>query len=73
VIRRSGGWTLARALDSAYNEYVWWTHAGRSLPIPVLGTRLALHQAVTGVPRDVLLGACVNLAIGLRPYVAEMS
>jgi hypothetical protein len=73
VIRRSGGWTIARALDAASGEYVWWGHAGRSLPIPVLGTRLALHQPVQGIPRDVLLGACVDLAIGLRPYVAEMS
>jgi hypothetical protein len=73
VIRRAGGWTIARAIDAAWDTYIWWDHAGRALPIPILGTRLTLTHPVSGVERDVLLGACVDLAVGLRPYIAEMN
>ncbi|MEP7019941.1 MAG: hypothetical protein ABI808_04770 [Pseudonocardiales bacterium] len=73
VMRRATGWTLARAVDAAWDTYLWWDHAGQSLPIPVLGTRLSLQHPVSGIDRDVLLGACVDLAIGLRPYIAAMS
>jgi hypothetical protein len=72
VIRREGGWTLSRAVDAAWKEYLWFDHAGRALPVPVLGTRLTLDRPPTGVERDVLLGACVDLAIGLRPYISVM-
>jgi hypothetical protein len=72
VIRREGGWTLSRAIDAAWDEYIWWDHAGRRLPVPILGTRLTLDRPPTGVERDVLLGACVDIAIGLRPYISVM-
>jgi hypothetical protein len=72
VIRREGGWTLSRAAQAAWQEYFWFDHAGRALPVPILGTRLTLARPVTDIERDVLLGACVDLAIGLRPYISEM-
>jgi hypothetical protein len=73
VIRREGGWTLSRAVDAAWKEYLWFDHAGRALPVPILGTRLTLDRPPTDVERDVLLGACIDLAIGLRPYISVMN
>jgi hypothetical protein len=73
VIRRDTGWTISRAIDAAWDEYIWWDHAGRALPIPILGTRLTLTRPVMGVERDLLLCACVDMAIGLRPYAACMA
>jgi hypothetical protein len=76
IIRRSGGWTVSRALDAAYQEYLWWDQAGRSLSLPILGTRLTTRQplaAFTDLEQQVLLAICVDIALGLRPYVAVMS
>jgi hypothetical protein len=74
VIRKAGGWkSLSDVLDSAWNTYVWWDHAGAALPVLVLGTRLILVREPTPLERDVLIAACVDLAIGLRPYIPEMN
>jgi hypothetical protein len=73
VIRREAGWTVSRALDAAWQEYIWWDQAGRALPVPILGTRLTLTRPVMGVERDVLLCACIDMAIGLRPYASCMT
>ncbi|HXA33004.1 MAG TPA: hypothetical protein VNV87_12150 [Acidimicrobiales bacterium] len=73
VIRRAAGWTLSQAAQAAWQEYFWFENAGRPLPVPILGTRLSLLRPITGIERDVLLGACVDLAIGLRPYIADMN
>ena len=74
VIRKSTGWkTLSDVLDSAWTTYVWWDQAGQSLPFLVLGTRLILLREPTPLERDVLLAACVDIAIGIRPYIAEMN
>jgi hypothetical protein len=74
VIRKANGWkTLSDVLDSAWNTYLWWDHAGSPLPVQILGTRLFLLREPTPLERDVLLAACVDLAIGLRPYISEMN
>jgi hypothetical protein len=75
VIRKADGWSLAKVLDDATSGmlFYWWDHAGQSLPIPILGTRVGITVPLTDLQRDVLLGACVDIAIGLRPYVSEMS
>jgi len=74
VIRKADGWkSLSDVLDSAWNTYVWWDRAGAPLPVQVLGTRLILLRPPTPLERDVLLAACVDLAIGLRPYIPEMN
>jgi hypothetical protein len=73
VIRKDIGWTLGRIEDALWKEYVWWDRAGRSLPIPILGVRLVLDRDVSELERAVLLGACTDIAIGLRPYIAEMA
>ena len=65
--------TLSDVLDSAWSTYLWWDQAGAALPIQVLGTRLILLRPPTPLERDVLLAACVDLAIGLRPYIPEMN
>lgn len=72
VIRSAGGWTLKSIADDLYNTYIWWDHAGGPLPVPLLGTRLMLRTPVEGAARDVLLGACVDIALGLRPYTEAM-
>lgn len=73
VIRTAGGWKLSRAVDAALDTLLWWDHAGQAMKVSILGTRLTLERTPTAVERDVLLGACVDLAIGLRPYIAAMS
>lgn len=74
VIRKAGGWkTMSDVIDSAWNTYVWWDRAGAPLPVLVLGTRLILLREVTPLERDVLFSACVDLAVGMRPYIAEMN
>jgi hypothetical protein len=75
VIRRTGGWTVSRAIDAANQEYVWWDQAGRSLALPILGTRLTLRQPFgefDALEQEVLLATCVDIGVGLRPYVAAM-
>jgi hypothetical protein len=47
--------------------------AGQFLPVPILGTGLTAVRLLTPVERDVLVCACVELAIGLRPYIASMN
>jgi hypothetical protein len=69
VIRRTGGWALASDLT---NEVIWWGQAGQPLKVPILGTRLELTRPLTDTERDTVLGACVDMAIGLRPYVKQM-
>jgi hypothetical protein len=73
IIRTSGGWILGQIADELWNEYLWWDQAGRTLPVPILGTRLMLNRPVERVERDVLLAVCVDTAIGLRPYIAAMN
>lgn len=72
VIRTVGGWTVARAVDAATDLYIWWDRAGEPLKVPILGTRLTLDRPLTPPEREVLIGVCVDIAIGLRPYVTEM-
>ncbi|WP_375501320.1 hypothetical protein [uncultured Jatrophihabitans sp.] len=73
VIRRGPGWTAMRTLDELTGTFYWWDHAGAALKIPILGTRLMLTERVEPVVSEVLLAACVDIAIGLRPYIPEMS
>lgn len=72
VIRRAQGWSVMRTLDAIDDFFIWMDRAGQPLPIPIHGTRLWLTEPITDVQRDVLLAACVDIAIGLRPYVAAM-
>ncbi|WP_433565911.1 hypothetical protein ACQP1O_12155 [Nocardia sp. CA-151230] len=72
VVRTVGGWTLRRIANDLYNESFWWDRAGQPLPVPILGTRLWLRHPLDPVERDVLLGVCVDIALGLRPYIAVM-
>jgi hypothetical protein len=73
VVRRSSGWTIGRAIDAAWDTYIWWDRAGQPMKVPLLGTRLLLVRPVSDLELDILLGACVDMAIGLRPYIAEMA
>jgi hypothetical protein len=72
VIRTADGWTRHPAPDEAGDIHLWWDRTGRSLPVPILGTRLVMHHRMDRTERDVLLGACVDIAIGLRPYITVM-
>lgn len=68
VIRNVRGWSLDTVLDLT----IWWDRAGEPLPVPILGARVSLYDAPDDRLRDVLVCACVDIAIGLRPYVAAM-
>ena len=72
IIRTVGGWTVSRAVDAAADLYIWWDRAGQPLKVPILGTRLTLDRPLSTSEREVLVGVCVDIAIGLRPYVTEM-
>jgi hypothetical protein len=72
VIRRAKGWSLMKALDGLEDALFWMDRAGQPLKTPLLGTRLALVREADDVERDVLLGACVDITLGLRPYIREM-
>ena len=72
VIRTVGGWSVMRALDAAEDLYIWWDRAGQPMKVPILGVRLTLSRPPTELERDVLLCVCVDIAIGLRPYIADM-
>ncbi|MEF2976073.1 hypothetical protein [Subtercola sp. YIM 133946] len=77
VIRASSGWRLSfdgllgagLALDD-WSDFVGDT--GGALKLAVLGTRLVLREPPPAGRLDVLLAVCVDLAVGLRPYVAGM-
>jgi hypothetical protein len=68
VIRSVNGWSL----DSLMDLTIRWDRAGEPLPVPILGARVSLYETPDATLRDVLVGACVDIAIGLRPYVAAM-
>ncbi|MTE13589.1 hypothetical protein [Nocardia aurantiaca] len=72
VVRKVGGWTSRRFVDDLHNEPFWWDQAGQPLPVPILGTRLWVKHPLDPVERDVLLGVCVDIGLGLRPYIAVM-
>jgi hypothetical protein len=72
VIRTAGGWTRRHLAHNLWDACIWWDRAGRPLPVPILGTRLAMARPLDRVERDMLLGACVDIALGLRPYVTVM-
>ncbi|MGW4249761.1 hypothetical protein [Nocardia sp. NPDC004722] len=72
VVRTVGGWTVRRIVSDLYDETFWWDRAGQALPVPILGTRLWLKHPLDPVERDVLLGACVDITHGLRPYITAM-
>ena len=73
VIRKVPGWSMSRAVASATELAIWWDHAGQALPVPILGTRLTTIRPLTQDERDVMVCACVDIAIGLRPYIASMN
>lgn len=72
VIRKIAGWSLARSLIALDNELIWWGQAGQPLPVPILGARIVGLRPLSEVERDVLLCVCVDITIGLRPYITEM-
>jgi hypothetical protein len=73
VIRKVAGWSLMRSIDALEDTFIWWDRAGQALKTPLLGTRLVLSRQPTAVERDVLLGACADITLGLRPYIASMN
>jgi hypothetical protein len=42
------------------------------LKIPFLGTRVSLDREISDLERDVIVAACTDMAIGLRPYMKDM-
>jgi len=72
IIRKASGWSLARSLVNLDMTLYWWDHAGQPLPIPLLGARIAAFRNFSDLERDLILAVCVDIVIGLRPYIAEM-
>ncbi len=70
LIRTPEGWS--RRGDELADNHLWWDRTGQSLPVPILGTRLAIGRRIDRDERDALLAACVDMALGLRPYITEL-
>lgn len=74
VILQSTGWalTFGGVLNVALNLDYFVNRTGAALPFPTLGTRLLMHAPPREGELEILLAVCVDLAIGLRVYVADM-
>lgn len=72
VIRSNEGWDITAEDVLDFISGTPGADVGGSLPIPFRGTRIVLYRTLTQVERDVLLAACVEIALGVRPYIAEM-
>lgn len=72
VIRTVQGWSVWSFIEAVDDLTIWWDRAGAPLPVPILGARVSLYETPGPVVRNVLVGACVDIAIGLRPYAASM-
>ena len=70
LIRVSAGWSLGREL---LDEAIWFGHAGKPLSLPVAGTALEFLRPPTAIEGDLALGICIDVSVGLRPYIAEMN
>ena len=76
VIRTTGSYDdiglgdVLDAVDFALGGFV--SEPGGSLPLPFLGTRVVLFREPSPLELDALLAACVEIGIGVRPYVVEM-
>jgi hypothetical protein len=69
IVRTLAGWNL---FDDLYWELLLPQYAA-PLKLPFLGSRIAVNRALTELERDVLVVVSVDVAIGLRPYVKEMT
>ena len=72
VIRKVAGWSVVDAINAVDDMFIWWDRAGQPLKTPLLGTRLAVSRPLSDIEKDVLLGACVDITLGLRPYTKSM-
>jgi hypothetical protein len=61
---------VLEAVDFVAGGFV--SDTGGSLPLPLLGTRIAQFRELAPLEQDALLAACVEIGIGVRPYVAAM-
>ncbi|WP_153343562.1 hypothetical protein [Nocardia aurantia] len=71
VIRTVPGWA-PHHIDQLWDTHLWWDRTGTPLPLPILGTRLVVERRVDREELDALLGACVDMALGMRPYITAM-
>ena len=69
IVRRPAGWSVGRDL---VDDVLWFGRAGQSLKIPLLGTNLEFERPPSSAEGNFALAVCVDLAIGLRPYIAAM-
>jgi hypothetical protein len=81
VIRDAGGYGEVGILDvldvvdtlaSSGVGGLFSSDPGGSLKLPFFGCRTALFREPTPLEQDALLAACVEMGIGVRPYVAAM-
>lgn len=72
VIRGVGGWASHRLADRNGDTYLWWDRTGEPLEAPILGTRVVAEHPLDRIECDVLLAACTDIALGLRPYIPAM-
>lgn len=70
LVRVAAGWSLGAQL---VDDMIWFGHAGQSLPLPIAGTALTFARPPTALEGDLALGMCIDVSIGLRPYIAEMN
>jgi hypothetical protein len=65
VVRTQAGW---RTLDDLLFDPAWMNV--NTLKTPILGTSVRLHAVPDVQLARLLVGICVDIAIGLRPYIS---
>lgn len=70
VMRTAAGWSLGRDL---VDDVLWFGRAGQPLKIPIAGTALTFHRPPTALEGNLALAVCVDVALGIRPYIAAMN
>jgi hypothetical protein len=74
VVRKTSGWaSFSDVLLASWDLDYYINRTGKALPILILGTRLMLTRVPSPLERDVLLATCVDMALGIRPYIPEMN
>jgi hypothetical protein len=68
IARTQAAWSLLREIES---EIIWWGKAA-PLKLPLLGAGINLDHTVDDDTVIMLLAVCVDICIGLRPYIPEM-
>jgi hypothetical protein len=70
IIIRTSAWEV---IADTFWEMTVYKGRAAPLKLPFLGARVAVNRDLTEPERDAIVAACVDVVIGLRPYVKGMT